>query len=150
MRAVVRLGMLLRRTLDIVPANITDEAIDEALTAKSKVIKRNIKRAQGKSINSLSFRTCKDLRQTITIRSQNFSSSIWDRFYITYLHTPSMYCHLKEGDNKVKRAAQVIIILCEKGIKIINGLFLIRFHQTNEWKLDWIYKTQKCSCSSIY
>ena len=45
MRAVVRLGMLLHGTLDIVPANITDEAIDEALTARSEVIKRNTKRA---------------------------------------------------------------------------------------------------------
>ena len=61
MRAVVRLGMLLRGTLDIVPANITDEAIDEALTARSEVIKRNTKGAQDESINSLSFRTYKDL-----------------------------------------------------------------------------------------
>ena len=45
MRAVVRLGMLLRGTLNVAPANITDEAIDEALTARSEVIKRNTQRA---------------------------------------------------------------------------------------------------------
>jgi hypothetical protein len=61
MRAVVRLGMLLRGTLNVAPANITDEAIDEALIARSEVIKRNTKRVQGEPINSLSFRTYKDL-----------------------------------------------------------------------------------------
>ena len=47
--------MLLHRILDIIPANITDEAIDKALTARSEVIKRNTKRAQSESINSLLF-----------------------------------------------------------------------------------------------
>ena len=61
MRAVVRLGMLLRGTINVVPANITDEAIDKALTARSEVIKRNTKCVQGESINSLSFQTYKDL-----------------------------------------------------------------------------------------
>ena len=45
MRAVVHLGILLRETLNVAPANITNEAIDEVLTARSKVIKRNTKRA---------------------------------------------------------------------------------------------------------
>jgi hypothetical protein len=88
MRVVVRLGMLLRGTLNVASANIIDKAIDEVLIARSKVIKRNTKRARGESINSLSFRTCDKL---LPSELKNFSSSIWDRFYITYLYTPSMY-----------------------------------------------------------
>jgi len=42
LRAVVRLGMQLRGTLNVSPANITDEAIDEALIARNEVIKRNM------------------------------------------------------------------------------------------------------------
>jgi hypothetical protein len=38
LRAVVHLGMQLRGTLKVSPANITDEAIDEALIAKNEVI----------------------------------------------------------------------------------------------------------------
>ena len=38
LRAVVCLGMQLRGTLNVSPANITDEAIDEALIAKNEVI----------------------------------------------------------------------------------------------------------------
>lgn len=85
MRVVVRLGMLLRGTLNVASANIIDKAIDEVLIARSKVIKRNTKRARGESINSLSF------RKLLPSELKNFSSSIWDRFYITYLYTPSMY-----------------------------------------------------------
>ncbi|CAB5171187.1 unnamed protein product [Rhizophagus irregularis] len=46
MRVVVRLGMLLRGTLNVASANIIDKAIDEVLIARSKVIKRNTKRAR--------------------------------------------------------------------------------------------------------
>lgn len=55
--------------------SMTDEAIDEALTSRNKVV------IQNESVSSLSFQTCKNLRHSITIRAQNFSSSIWDRFY---------------------------------------------------------------------
>jgi hypothetical protein len=78
--------MLLCGILNVAPANIIDEAIDEALTARNEIIKHNIQHVQNESVNSLSFQTCKDLQQTITIHVQNFSSSIWDHFYITYLH----------------------------------------------------------------
>ena len=46
LRAVVRLGMQLRGTVNVSPVNITDEAIDEALTARNEVINRNTQRAQ--------------------------------------------------------------------------------------------------------
>ncbi|CAB5206633.1 uncharacterized protein OCT59_013082 [Rhizophagus irregularis] len=52
-------------------------AIDEALTARNEVIKRNIQHAQSESVSSLSFRTRKDLQQTVTIRAQNFSSTVF-------------------------------------------------------------------------
>ncbi|GET61640.1 hypothetical protein GLOIN_2v1770973 [Rhizophagus irregularis DAOM 181602=DAOM 197198] len=48
-----------------------------ALTARNEVIKRNIQHAQSESVSSLSFRTRKDLQQTVTIRAQNFSSTVF-------------------------------------------------------------------------
>jgi hypothetical protein len=154
MRAVVRLGMLLRGTLNVAPANITDEAIDEALTARSEVIKRNTKRAQGESINSLSFRTYKDLRQTITIRAQNFSSSTWDCFYITYLHTPLIYTSHRYKPNTILNNNQRALYPLHFEKKRKNNKWpiphkvscdskLTYFRQTNEWKLAWVYETQK-------
>ena len=41
-RTVVRIGMLLQGTHGKVPANITDEVIDEALAARDEIINQNI------------------------------------------------------------------------------------------------------------
>jgi len=41
LRVVVRLGMQLCGTLNVSPVNITDEAIDEALTARNEIINQN-------------------------------------------------------------------------------------------------------------
>jgi hypothetical protein len=90
LRAVVRLGMLLRGTHGIAPANITDEAIDEALVARDEVIRRNTDQQKSKS-HTLSFRSSKDLQHTIVIRAQNFSRTYWDRFYVSLLHTKKIY-----------------------------------------------------------
>lgn len=92
LRAVVRLDMLLRGTYGIAPVNIIDEAIDEALFAKDEVIKRNTNQ-QGFISHTLSLRSRKDLHHTLTICAQNFSKSIWNRFYISYLHTSSIYSY---------------------------------------------------------
>lgn len=88
-RAVVRLSMLLRGTFNVAPANITDESIDEALTAKEEVIKRNAEKRG--VVHSLSFRSLKSLRQTISIRAINFSKKAWNKFYVAYLHPPKIY-----------------------------------------------------------
>ncbi|GET61641.1 hypothetical protein GLOIN_2v1770973 [Rhizophagus irregularis DAOM 181602=DAOM 197198] len=76
-KQLLKRWMGLARTFNVSPANITDEAIDEALTARNEVIKRNIQHAQSESVSSLSFRTRKDLQQTVTIRAQNFSSTVF-------------------------------------------------------------------------
>ena len=47
-----------------------DESINEALVARKNVIQKNLE-ATKKS--SLSFKSKKDLQQTMTIRAQNFS-----------------------------------------------------------------------------
>ena len=52
-RTVVRIGMLLQGTHGKAPANITDEAIDEALAARDEIINRSTTNQQRSS--SLSF-----------------------------------------------------------------------------------------------
>ena len=153
LRAVVRLGMQLRGTLNVSPANITDEAIDEALIAKNEVINRNIQRAQNESVSSLSLRTCKNLRQTITIRAQNFSRSTWNRFYITHLHNSSMYTSHRHKPTTIDNNKRALWPLhFEKKRKnnkwpiphkISCDGKLTYFRQTNEWKFAWIYETEK-------
>jgi len=58
---MVRIGMLLQGTHGKVPANIIDEAIDEALTARENVIKHNIGLNTNQQSSSLSFQSRKDL-----------------------------------------------------------------------------------------
>ena len=98
-RAIVRLGMLLRGIPlgndRIVPANIIDEAIDQALIARNEVIKRNTEHFVH-SVHALSFRSYKALRHTITVRAQNFSKVPWNRFYVSYLHTPEMQSQVSQ------------------------------------------------------
>ena len=57
---------------------------------RDKIINHNIRSNMNQWGSSLSFRSWKDLWQTITILSQNFSKSMWNHFYVTYLHNPSM------------------------------------------------------------
>src|SRR6185312_115419 len=63
-QTVVRIGMLLQGTHGKAPANIIDEVINEALTARDKIINQNIGSTTNQQISSpLSFRSRKDLRQ---------------------------------------------------------------------------------------
>ncbi|RIB15710.1 hypothetical protein C2G38_2092681, partial [Gigaspora rosea] len=78
LRTVVWLELRLKGLHDKVPANIIDESIDDALIARKNIIQKNLKDTK-KSF--LSFKSKKDLRQTMTIRAQNFSKKDWNHFY---------------------------------------------------------------------
>ncbi|CAG8531374.1 3271_t:CDS:2 [Cetraspora pellucida] len=83
LRTVVWLELRVKGLHDKVPANIIDESIDEALIARKNIIQKNLKETKK---SSLSFKSKKDLRQTMTVHVQNFSKKDWKHFYITYLH----------------------------------------------------------------
>ena len=68
-RMVVCIGMLLWDCFRQAPANVTDEAIDEAFAARDKIIKCNMQCIPGIPAHHLSFRTHKALNQTIVIRA---------------------------------------------------------------------------------
>jgi len=152
-RTVVRIGMLLQGTHGKVPANIIDEAIDEALTARDNIINHNVGSNTNQQSSSLSFRSRKDLRQTITIRAQNFSRSTWNRFYVTHLHNSSMYTlhrHKPTTIDNNKRALWPLHFEKKRKNnkwpiphKISCDGKLTYFRQTNEWKFAWIYETEK-------
>ncbi len=92
-RLAVRVGMQLRSCFGVAPANITDEAIDEALAARDETIKRNMQRKPGAPSHHLSFRSHKDPCHTISIRAQNFSRVVWNQFYVLHLHDPKTLSH---------------------------------------------------------
>ncbi|CAB5392464.1 unnamed protein product [Rhizophagus irregularis] len=108
-------------------------AIDEALTARNEVIKRNIQHAQSESVSSLSFRTRKDLQQTVTIRAQNFSSTV----FINKRALWTLHFEKKRKNNKWPIPHK---ISCDSKFTY--------FRQTNEWKLAWVYETQKLFCET--
>ena len=63
-----------------------DESINEALVARKNVIQKNLE-ATKKS--SLSFKSKKDLRQTMTICAQNFSKKDWNHFMLKHHYNSS-------------------------------------------------------------
>jgi transposase len=156
-RMVVRIGMLLRGCFGKAPANITDEAIDEALTARDEIIKRNAQRGQGTAANHLSFRSGKALRQTITIRAQNFAKTPWNRFYVSSLHTSEMLSYpncLKPFISTHEDERTLWPLHFEKKRKknkwplplphrITNDCKLTYSWKTNDWTFAWVYETQK-------
>ncbi|CAG8469262.1 12815_t:CDS:2 [Ambispora gerdemannii] len=82
-RTVVRLGMLLHGMHGKAPANIIDEAIDEALITREEVIRRNVEsntNRQGKNVN----------RQGLSANRQEFFEIHVEPF-LCYLHNPSMF-----------------------------------------------------------
>ncbi len=73
-----------------VPYNVLDEAIKEAIQARDLVQVRNqeTRAAGGLPCHRLSFRSRKELHQTITIRQQNCFDHL--KFYPRILHTHAM------------------------------------------------------------
>jgi hypothetical protein len=73
-----------------VPYNILDEAMKEAIQARDLVVRRNEEaRKEGKpASHKLSFRTLKQAREVIVIRSQNCVDGL--RFYPRKLHTKAV------------------------------------------------------------
>lgn len=149
LRTVVWLGLRLKGLHDKVPANVIDESIDEALIAKENVIQRNSKETKK---SSLSFKSKKDLRQTMTIRAQNFSKKDWNHFYVTHLHNSSAlsskrYKHngLEDGKHDLRPFHFETKRKCNKWPlqKIDCDCKLTYIRKTNEWIFHWVYETQK-------
>ncbi len=68
--------------------NISDESITEALETKAQVISVNMDRNIGNRPSFSGFRSRKNVKQTIRLRSQNFGKGEnWDKFYIRYMHS---------------------------------------------------------------
>jgi len=148
-RTAIRVEMQLRGCFGVAPANITDEAIDEALTARNETIKRNMQREPGAPSHHLSFRTRKDPSHTLSIRAQNFSRLAWNRFYVSYLHDPKTLSHQrhKPVDKETywplhfekKRRKNSWPLLH----KITNDCKLTYSWKTNDWMLAWVHERQK-------
>ena len=138
--------MRLRGCFGAAPANITDEAIDEALVAREETIKRNMQRKPGAPSHRLSFRSRKDPRHTISIRAQNFSKVVWNRFYVSHLHNPITLSHRRHKPEpywplhfEKKRRKNS----WPSPHKITNDCKLTYSWKTNEWMLAWVHERQK-------
>jgi IS605 OrfB family transposase len=148
-RITVRVGMLLQGSFGFAPANITDEAIDEALAARDEVIKRNMQRETGAPSHHLSFRSRKNPSHTISIRAQNFSRLAWNRFYISHLHDPKTLSHRR---HKPVDKQEYWPLHFEKKRrknswplphKITRDCKLTYSWKTNDWTLAWVHERQK-------
>jgi hypothetical protein len=74
--------MLFRGTVGVAPGTITNESIDEALTTKEEVIKRNAEK-QG-VVHPLSLRSLKSLSRTMSV-TITFSKKSWTLLAIALL-----------------------------------------------------------------
>jgi len=127
---------------------VIDESIDEALVARKNVIQKNLK-ATKKS--SLSFKSKKDLQQTMTIRAQNFSKKEWNHFYVKHLHNSSTLSSEQYKPNELKGKRDLCPFHFETkrkhnkwpSQKIDCDCKLTYLQKTNEWIFHWVYETQK-------
>jgi IS605 OrfB family transposase len=152
-RMVVRIGILLRGCFGQAPANITNEAIDEALEARNEVIKQNMQRVPGTPAHHLSFRSRKELRHTITIRAQNFAQMPWSRFYVSYLHTSEIQLSCKRHkplDHDDERPLWPLHFETKRKNnkwpvphKVSSDCKLTFTRRTNEWTLAWVHERRK-------
>ena len=149
LRTVVWLELHLKGLHDKVPANVIDESIDEALTARQNIIQKNSEEIKK---SSLSFKSKKDLRQTITVRAQNFSKKDWNHFYITYLHNSSTLSSKRYKPTKLesgKRDLRPFHFETKRkhnkwpSQKIDSDCKLTYIRKTNEWIFHWVYEAQK-------
>ena len=148
LQTVVWLGLRLRGLHNEVPANVIDESIDEALVARKNVIQKNLE-ATKKS--SLSFKSKKDLQQTMTIRAQNFSKKEWNHFYVKHLHNSSTLSSERYKPNELEGKRDLCPFHFETkrkhnkwpSQKIDCDCKLTYLQKTNEWIFHWVYETQK-------
>ncbi|CAG8632294.1 10374_t:CDS:2, partial [Gigaspora rosea] len=145
LRTVVWLELRLKGLYDKVPANIIDESIDDALIARKNIIQKNLKDTK-KSF--LSFKSKKDLRQTMTIRAQNFSKKDWNHFYVTHLHNSSTLLSKRCKPNDF-----------EGGKRDLCPFHFEKKRKHNKWpsqridcdcKLTYLYKTNECIFYWVY
>jgi hypothetical protein len=133
---------------------VIDESIDEALVARKNVIQKNLE-ATKKS--SLSFKSKKDLQQTMTIHAQNFSKKEWNHFYVKHLHNSSNLSlkrykpnELKDGKRDLRPFHFETKRKCNKWPlqKIDCDCKFTYIRKTNEWIFHWVYETQTQVCET--
>ncbi|RHZ87106.1 hypothetical protein Glove_40g20 [Diversispora epigaea] len=141
LRTVAYLKLRSKKVYNDIPNNIIDETVDEAI--------KNFNSKDNKT--GLKFKTKKDLKNTITIRAQNFSKKNWNQFYVSYLFCNSMRTPRKKPYNLIEGSRDLRALHFETKRKnnswplekINNDCKLTYHRKTNDWILSWVHERQK-------